>query len=1005
MPPPPLLSPVHLGAYSPRLFTAAAGQAGGAKARRWRPRASRAVATAVTDSPPHTPTPTQYFTFTDTEELSNEVEIVALHHKLTNMQCPTVEWVDTGSSSINASYAPALYNVLDDIDRSGGDGSPSMISVYAQGKSGPDVKLSGQFFGFQRCVCSSGYRLETVENKEIRRFSSDTVDAVMDMQECVLIQTNYLRIILSASGGVLAFLSFLLIVIFIFFRRDLAMMRLNYRKRRGPPREGEPLVVVATDVQGSTELWEWNGRAMAQASNIHDTLLRRLLPEHFGYEVVTEGDSFLCAFHDAVDATRWALQVQTELMEANWPAELDGNAHSATEVRSLLSEKLCVPEEAGKGIDAPEISQPSSVLSAVESQGSGRNADRSASSSSLSMKAAWSRLAKSRKRILDIGRKKGVERDNGRAVPFSYSVPSDCGIVYRGLRVRMGICSGPANFIGKIWRENRVTYAGGSASRAPLLADCVPGGHVVADGATSDAILEAGLDSIVPWALEQDGLELAKGARRSPSQARTRSFLWRSRNASPGGGGGGGGSTRSLYSRAPHQPASDVHFEALRKQPAKVLSLGELLLKDGTVSRVTTVCLADLALRLRDLGGVPCTSEDVDAAGIGVVDPGFFHAPATRAALDEYASSIFFGQNASGNAYQDELGALNSSAPSNLPPVTMVFTSLEGLSSARSRDAQAAETLMELHSEVLRSVKLKFGGYLCQVSDGTRMFAFRTASDGLSFALAAQIALLQYPWPPEVLALDVCCEAAPDAEGRPSLRGPRVRVGVYEGVPSMVVPHPSLGRADYFGPLVNRAARLCFGAARGGQIVADKSTAMQAVAEWRARDGRYVDRARHGWHFPESERLQVQVRSVGQYRFKGVAGEVSCVQVVTETLAARLDYWSNLERSGRPGVVSESNHFVNKSRQTRAESELLHIVPLSLPRSRPDSPFDFAKFIKVNLNNNGTKEIDTSHDSAILTPTMEGLSMDSTSLSARFNSWTEPGLEHVSSGRDAEGGE
>lgn len=930
--------------------------------------------------------------------MSNEIEVVAQQEKLTNMQCPTVEWLDKGNSSLNPSYVSGRYNVLDDIDGSRAEASPS---VYSEGRSGPDVKVSAQFFGFQRCVCSSGYRLETVENKEIRRFASDTVDAVMDMKECVLIQTNYLRMILSASGGVLAFLSFLLIVVFIFFRRDLAMMRLNYRKRRGPPREGEPLVVVATDVQGSTELWEWNGRAMAQATNIHDTLLRRLLPEHFGYEVVTEGDSFLCAFHDAVDATRWALQVQTELMEANWPAELDGNAHSATEVRSLLSEKLCVPEEAGKGIDAPETPQPSSVLSAAESQGSGRNADRSASSSSFGMKAAWSHLAKSRKRILDMGRKKFVEKGSGKAVPFSDSVPSDCGIVYRGLRVRMGICSGPANFIGKIWRENRVTYAGGSASRAPLLADCVPGGHVVADGATSDAILEAGLDSVVPWALERDGLEPAKGAKPSPSQARTRSFFWRSRNASRGGGGG---STRSIYSRSRHQPASDVHFEALRKQPAKVLSLGELLLKDGTVSRVTTVCLANLALRLRDLGGVPCTSEDVNAAGVGVVDPGFFHAPATRAALDEYASSIFFGQNASGNAYQDELGALHSSAPSNLPPVTMVFTSLEGLSSARSRDAQVAETLMELHSEVLRSVKLKFGGYLCQVSDGSRMFAFRTASDGISFALAAQIALLQYPWPPEVLALDICCEAAPDAEGRPSLRGPRVNVGVYEGVPSMVVPHPSLGRADYFGPLVNRAARLCFGAARGGQVVADKSTAMQAVAEWRARDGRYVDRARHGWYFPESERLQVQVRSVGQYRFKGVAGEVSCVQVVTDTLAARLDYWSKLERSGRPGVGLESNHFV-KSTKTRAESELLHIVPLHLPRSQPDSAFDFAKLIKAHLNNNSTKEIDTSRDSAILTPASEELSVDPTSLSSRCDSWAESGLEHVSSGRDAEGGE
>ena len=177
------------------------------------------------------------------------------------------------------------------------------------------------------------------------------------------------------------------------------------------------------------------------------------------------------------------------------------------------------------------------------------------------------------------------------------------------------------------------------------------------------------------------------------------------------------------------------------------------------------------------------------------------------------------------------------------------------------------------------------------------MFAFHSASDALSFGLAAQIALLQYPWSKEVLALDVCCEAAPDAQGCPTLRGPRVNVGAYEGVPSMVVPHPSMGRADYFGPLVNRAARLCFGAARGGQVVADKATAKQAVEEWRKRGGAYVDRSRHGWAFPESNELQVLVRGGGTFTFKGVPDSVSIVQFIPEGLSTR--YAGSKERSER----------------------------------------------------------------------------------------------------------
>ena len=34
--------------------------------------------------------------------------------------------------------------------------------------------------------------------------------------------------------------------------------------------------------------------------------------------------------------------------------------------------------------------------------------------------------------------------------------------------------------------------------------------------------------------------------------------------------------------------------------------------------------------------------------------------------------------------------------------------------------------------------------------------------------------------------------------------GPRVRMGICQGQPASVSPHVTSGRADYFGPLVNR---------------------------------------------------------------------------------------------------------------------------------------------------------------------------------------------------------
>lgn len=49
-------------------------------------------------------------------------------------------------------------------------------------------------------------------------------------------------------------------------------------------------------------------------------------------QVTTEGDAFIVAFHDPIDAIGWALHVQLALLEAPWPPELlqHQNARVAT---------------------------------------------------------------------------------------------------------------------------------------------------------------------------------------------------------------------------------------------------------------------------------------------------------------------------------------------------------------------------------------------------------------------------------------------------------------------------------------------------------------------------------------------------------------------------------------------------------------------------------------------------------------------------------------------------
>ena len=59
--------------------------------------------------------------------------------------------------------------------------------------------------------------------------------------------------------------------------------------------------------------------------------------------------------------------------------------------------------------------------------------------------------------------------------------------------------------------------------------------------------------------------------------------------------------------------------------------------------------------------------------------------------------------------------------------------------------------------------------------------------------------------------------------------GPRVKMGIYEGVPTHICPHSTSGRCDYWGPFVNRAARYGHAGAHGGQVLMPVGMARKLV--------------------------------------------------------------------------------------------------------------------------------------------------------------------------------
>jgi class 3 adenylate cyclase len=164
--------------------------------------------------------------------------------------------------------------------------------------------------------------------------------------------------------------------------------------------------------------------------------------------------------------------------------------------------------------------------------------------------------------------------------------------------------------------------------------------------------------------------------------------------------------------------------------------------------------------------------------------------------------------------------------------VTFLFTDIEGSSAQWEADPPAMRARLARHDELLRqAIESRHGLVFKHLGDGM-CAAFASAPDALAAAAAAQAALRVERWP--------------------GGEGPRVRMGLHTGEAS-----PTAG--DYFGPAVNRAARV-MSAAKGGQVVTSAATAALCPhADLR-------DAGRHLLAGVGAERLFVLVSDTGDTR-------------------------------------------------------------------------------------------------------------------------------------------
>jgi len=147
------------------------------------------------------------------------------------------------------------------------------------------------------------------------------------------------------------------------------------------------------------------------------------------------------------------------------------------------------------------------------------------------------------------------------------------------------------------------------------------------------------------------------------------------------------------------------------------------------------------------------------------------------------------------------------------------------------------------------------------------MVAFADPIMAVNFCLRAQLDLLNTNWPDKLLQHPDAGEDFNDDGDILLQKGIRVRMGIYTGQP-LCEKDPVTGRMDYFGPVVNTAARVS-NFAQGGQILLTTDIYTSIMGQMNKVDVFCID-------------------SLGMCRLRGVKEAMNLYQLTPQVLKGRL---------------------------------------------------------------------------------------------------------------------
>lgn len=182
---------------------------------------------------------------------------------------------------------------------------------------------------------------------------------------------------------------------------------------------------------------------------------------------------------------------------------------------------------------------------------------------------------------------------------------------------------------------------------------------------------------------------------------------------------------------------------------------------------------------------------------------------------DYFATTVRKGKRGRDAVGDSKLARLDQEVDAPMGDVTLVFTDIKNSTILWETYPIAMQSAIKMHNEVMRRHLRIIGGYEVKTEGDAFMVAFPTVTSALLWCFTIQSQLLEVQWPQEILN-SVHGEEVQDADGNVIFRGLSVRMGIHWGRPVCEI-DPVTKRMDYFGPMVNRAARI-ESVADGGQI-------------------------------------------------------------------------------------------------------------------------------------------------------------------------------------------